>query len=269
MPLSTTDWEKINIAIETINTVSADEKMNRKNILVALRSLIYYDFGDFCYAVQQKDNSDISITNPVSLTKFPREFQIEYEFAYQHYYGQMDYTKWCLSSTESIAFRESDIISNEARLKTRFYNDFLAPRGLVHSMGCYIINEHYISTPCAIALYRDRSQPNFSKKDLQFLNILLPHIENRMAQQEKIDNPGSDKFNVDISARDLYLINKYGLTLREISVANEIVSGLSNADIAQHLNISIYTVKKHVSHILTKTETPNRIKLIHLLRDKP
>lgn len=266
MCFSAEEWEKINDAVKMINAVSLDEKAVRKNILRAIHSLIYYDFGDFCHAVHDEATNDTIITDPVSLTRYSREFQMEYEYAYQTHYGQMDYTKWCLNSSGSLAFRESDIIDNEVRLKSRFYNEFLKPRGLVHSMGCYIINEELVPTPGAIALYRDFAQANFTERDLDILNILLPHIENRMAQQSAHDLSVSSAATEEINARDLYLMNRYGFTRREIAVANELLSGASNAEIAGHLTISVHTVKKHVSHILQKAEVPNRIRLIQLLQ---
>lgn len=266
MFFSNEDWGKINTALKTINAVSLDEKTVRKNILKAIHSLIYYDFGDFCYAVHDDKTTDTVITDPVSLTRYSREFQIEYEYAYQTQYGQMDYTKWCLNSGGSLAFRESDIIDNEVRLQSRFYNEFLKPRGLIHSIGCYIINKDSIPVPGAIALYRDSAQVNFSERELDILTLLLPHIENRMAQQSAHDLSVSAKAADGIDAEALYLMNRYGLTRREIAVANEMLSGASNAEIARRLTISIHTVKKHVSHILQKTETPNRIRLMQLMQ---
>lgn len=267
MTLSTNDWEQINDSLKKINEISTDERQVRKNIMTAIRSAIYYDFGDFCYITREDDGLQVAITDPVSLSRFPREFQMDYEYEYQRYFGSMDYTKWYVNSSESLVFRESDFIDAETRQKAKYYKEFLEPRGLTYCMGCYIINDKFISTPSTVTLYRDSNQPDFSKRDLEVFNVLLPHIENRMSQLSfpGLGKSGSNKKSSGVDAVDIYLMNKYGLTRREIAVAKEVSLGHSNAEIAEHLEISVHTVKKHISHILQKTEVSSRTRLMKLL----
>lgn len=54
------------------------------------------------------------------------------------------------------------------------------------------------------------------------------------------------------------------LTEREREVMGSIARGLSNAEIAASLNMSVATVKTHVSHILTKTDARDRTQLVVL-----
>ena len=51
---------------------------------------------------------------------------------------------------------------------------------------------------------------------------------------------------------------KAALTERETEVLRLLAHGLSNKEIAQHLNIGEQTVKTHVSHILEKLAVPSR-----------
>jgi DNA-binding NarL/FixJ family response regulator len=53
----------------------------------------------------------------------------------------------------------------------------------------------------------------------------------------------------------------YGLTPREIEIVEAIASGDSNRDIANRLNISLQTVKHHLSSIFEKTGTSTRLEL--------
>lgn len=52
------------------------------------------------------------------------------------------------------------------------------------------------------------------------------------------------------------------LTPREQEVLNLVTSGLSNAEIGQHLHLSPRTVEKHVSSLLKKTDTTKRAELL-------
>ncbi|MGB0564100.1 MAG: helix-turn-helix domain-containing protein [Spirulinaceae cyanobacterium] len=52
------------------------------------------------------------------------------------------------------------------------------------------------------------------------------------------------------------------LSERELEIIELVAQGLTNQDIAQRLAISKRTVDNHVSHILTKTQTQNRVALV-------
>ena len=52
------------------------------------------------------------------------------------------------------------------------------------------------------------------------------------------------------------------LSEREIQVVELVASGLTNQEIAEKLEISKRTVDNHISNILTKTETDNRVALV-------
>jgi DNA-binding NarL/FixJ family response regulator len=52
------------------------------------------------------------------------------------------------------------------------------------------------------------------------------------------------------------------LSEREIEIVELVAAGLKNQDIAQRLEISKRTVDNHISNILTKTATENRVALV-------
>jgi len=53
-----------------------------------------------------------------------------------------------------------------------------------------------------------------------------------------------------------------GLTKRELDVLGLIARGLSNVEIAEHLHVSMATIKTHIGHLLAKTETRDRAQLV-------
>ena len=56
-------------------------------------------------------------------------------------------------------------------------------------------------------------------------------------------------------------IKKYDLTERELEVLRELTGNLTNDEIADHLHISPYTVKRHIENILAKTGYKSRVDL--------
>lgn len=52
-----------------------------------------------------------------------------------------------------------------------------------------------------------------------------------------------------------------GLTAREREVLELVAEGLSNTEIAERLHIGVTTVKTHITSLMTKTDSPNRVRL--------
>ena len=78
----------------------------------------------------------------------------------------------------------------------------------------------------------------------------------KVLANSKIDNNNKD------------LIQKYGISKREMEVINLICEGCSNKEIADRLFISVETVKDHNSRIYLKTEVKNRTQLAKLFLEK-
>ena len=57
------------------------------------------------------------------------------------------------------------------------------------------------------------------------------------------------------------------LTERELDVAREVGNGLSNAEIAARLHLSVPTVKAHVSRVFDKLQVTNRVQIAILVHD--
>ncbi|WP_299569896.1 response regulator transcription factor [uncultured Williamsia sp.] len=57
------------------------------------------------------------------------------------------------------------------------------------------------------------------------------------------------------------------LTAGELRVATALAQGLSNADIARELFVTVATVKSHISHILDKLNLTNRVQIALVVHD--
>lgn len=256
MQLNHEEWEKINKAILSFQ-VPLDETFLRKKILEAVKTVIPFDLGGFCYALA-RDRQEPKIVDYILVSRYPRQFLKEFQYMYDNKYGKHDYTKWLFGSKESIVCRESDIISGAAKEKTAFYIDFLKPRNLLYCMDCYIVKAEH--KPGILYFYRDNVLGDFTDKEVFILNILMPHIESRMLLRS-IDSGSEEKYD----RFAIYLKQTYNLTWREIEIAKMIKDGNTNKEISEALFIHTSTVKKHVTHILNKTDMDNRLKLMKLL----
>ena len=56
--------------------------------------------------------------------------------------------------------------------------------------------------------------------------------------------------------------NPVSLSERELQIIDLVAAGLTNQEIAEKLEISKRTVDNHISNILTKTATDNRVSLV-------
>jgi DNA-binding CsgD family transcriptional regulator len=90
----------------------------------------------------------------------------------------------------------------------------------------------------------DRSILTTNQRFLRALSILPFNISH-----EDLQNHSLSKQYKNIA---------YNLTPQEYSILKYLVEGLSNKEIANHLNISVSTVKIHVSNIIKKLHVTNR-----------
>ena len=253
MNLTDIEFDRVNELICKIY-LPGDSRAVRKQIMEVLNLLIPFDFGDFC-SVYVNENVGFEIVDPVYISRFGDSFQKDFECAYQDKYSSFDYTKWYINNEKSIAFIESELIDKAARVNTVFYKEFLEPRGLVYSLGCYLIARKTPEILGAIALYRNSRRPDFNGKDLEIMNILLPHMTQSMENSIQA-------IPAQITNLDLTLMNNYGLTRRETEIVRELKRGLTNEEIAAGLSLSANTVKRHLYNIYQKMDVSSRAKLI-------
>lgn len=89
--------------------------------------------------------------------------------------------------------------------------------------------------------------------------ILSPAVIRRLIEQ--VADPVDHERRITAAA----LLNR--ATGREREVASAVARGLSNAQIAVELAMSVPTVKAHVSRLLTKLDLDNRVQLALLVHE--
>ena len=70
------------------------------------------------------------------------------------------------------------------------------------------------------------------------------------AEKRQIFKTGNHKVYRTVTPQELR--DAYRITPREADVARHVANGLSNAEIARVLRVSVHTVRRHVEHVLLR-----------------
>lgn len=249
-------WEKINDIVATIYSAK-DAKTLRIIFLQKLMKIISFDFSDFNIGII-RNASNPCLVDPVVVSKFTEVFEKEFIYQYESIYAPMDYVKWLFLSSESLVYRESDLVDVETRKKSPFYLNYLKAFDLGNISGIVIASDG--SFVGAVTLYKKESNGDFSDTDIAILNKLLPHLQAKFDSEYEVIK----KNERSISS---LLKDQYNLTNREVEIIGFIYDGCSNKDIANALNIKPNTVKKHIYNLFYKLEIESRIQLLKFIRD--
>lgn len=181
------------------------------------------------------------------------------EASYDNYinsYFEKDYLKYMFEiSKHTVTYRDTDIMEEEHRKKTDFYREYLRPNHIPYGAGVVFFNERKIIG--IMNYFRDENLGDFSDKDMFVLDVLKDHLSHMLVRLIK-----KEEHIVIDKKRSLKKISmEMGLSGREEEVLEDILEGMSNAEIAEELSISLSTVKKHIYHIFTKFGVSTRTQL--------
>ncbi len=98
------------------------------------------------------------------------------------------------------------------------------------------------------------------KTSIQFRNhtLALQGFLMRGLSQNKMDTMVMVEIRLQKRIHPAHEKNQHALTPRETQVLQYIKTGLTNKEIANNLEIGLYTVKKHVQHIMNKMDIRTR-----------
>lgn len=149
------------------------------------------------------------------------------------------------------AVRVTDLMPQRELMRTEFFNDFLACDGLHWGVNLYAW-----SGECNIGdmrIWRDRRHGDFSRDDLDLLDLVRPALVAALQRSRGGDAPQPLLTQrIGLEAR---------LSARERDVAHLAASGLADKEIARRLGISPTTVRTHIDHAYRKLGINNRVAL--------
>lgn len=248
------ELEIVNEIIEMIYTTSNIKEL-RIQFLKKLALLIPFVFADFNIGLINLDHSP-KLIDPVIVSKFDENFEKRFIHLYETKFYKMDYVNWVFMTPDSLVYRESDLINEKIKKKSRFYQEYLQEFGLIYVAGIVIANNSKLLG--AVSLYKSEQGGDFSEKDLSILNLFVSHLKRRFESEDL-------KNNRKITTSSIKLKYEYQLTKREIEIMGLILYGYSNLEIEQRLKISVNTVKKHISNIFLKLGISGRPQLVRFI----
>ncbi len=247
------EWLRINDIVLIIHSTENIDAMC-KYFFEAAKLLIPYEKAMFYLLKEERDK--VKLCNPV-YTNVDADFAKEYETTFE----EAQYGKVAVNARQSMAYRDTDLMSEAVRVNTDAYQSFMLPHGIPYGGGIIIANKG--SLLAEITFFRTETQGNFTDKELYILDILKKHLEIRLFIQNNTDGETRGSLT---DHKSLKLIAS-GLTNREIEIVSLIAKGLNTSQISEQLSISVYTAKKHVNNIFRKLKINSRLQLIKLFSE--
>lgn len=242
----TNDWLVLNNIIYKIYTTDGEEAM-RQMFLEQLKMLLDFDSADFFIASRNKDEE---LERPVF-------YNCESDHARQ--YKQIDYSRGIMFSGKSMVYRETDIISDERRLKTDYYKNVYRLNNWHYSLQLIIARDKKFLG--VVTFYRVIGKDNFQYDDIFVLDMLKDHLSYRMHQDYVKEGRREEKLTIKET------VAKYQLTKREETILGFLMEGADNIQICDELVISLNTLKKHILNIYRKLGIRNRVQLFKMVRE--
>jgi DNA-binding CsgD family transcriptional regulator len=137
--------------------------------------------------------------------------------------------------------------------ENRLYADFLGDYGFVDVID--LLFWHEGAAVAGLGLLKRPSDPPVSQTEIETAFALQRFVEHTLRHHSRIVRQRQRRA----------LAQDFQLTGREADVAELTAQGLTNAEIADRLEISLPTVKTHLLRILAKTGSANRTRLTAML----
>lgn len=244
--METNDWIMLNNIIYKIYTTENFDDM-RYEILDQLKMVLDFDSADFYMASREEGKL---LCGPVT-------YNCDMDLS--EMYEDLDYSRGIVASGKMLIYRETDIISDEARVQTDYYQKVYKPNNWHYALQMVIArNKKFLG---AITFYRTIGKENFLYDDIFVLDMLKDHLAYRLEQFYKSEEAGMDKITVTEA------VVKYDLTKREHMILKQLMSGKDHAQICEELVISSNTLKKHILNIYRKMGIKNRVQLFKMVKE--
>lgn len=229
----------------------------RLEVLKLLKYAVPFDTANF-FLVQAEDETNYTLTDLVNVNSLKNPDIDAVLKKYMTTCFDIDNTHWLCTTKKSIAYRSTDFLSEEALENTEYYKEMFVPYDL--HFGAQIVCAHEGVCLGLLTLFRSKDLPNFSDKEIFFLDSLKDHLSVRLYEAH---TAGTCAGGTPIS----WFEDTYSLTHREREILELLFEGLENEKIAEKLCISENTLRRHIYNLYGKLRIQHRWQL-HFLTNK-
>ena len=205
------------------------------------------------------DSASFYLTAPGDVNTLERPVGLGYSLedmnAYLTKFKDMDYSEGLMFTGKNIAYRESDIVPEEIRRDSAYYKAVYDVQGWHYSLHlniCY--QEKFLGI---LSFFRKKGKEDFVYDDIFVLDMIKDHLAFRLEQE--MEKAKSKRLSVKECSE------KYMLSSRESLVLEELIHDASAEEIADKLQISVSTFRKHCNHIYKKLGVSQRIQLYDMV----
>ncbi len=229
----------LNNIIYKIHT-NGDFSAMRREFLEQMKMVLEFDSGEF-HLAQEKDStalsSKIAYNCPTDVAKT---------------YEELDYSQGILGTGRSMVYRESDIMPEDKRIETTYYQKVYKPNGWHYALQLILGRKGQFLG--VVTFYRQKGKSDFEYGDIFLLELMKDHLSHRIYMEQHQKDP--DKLTVDEAT------STFGLTKRERQILELLLAHQDNQAICQQCVISNNTLKKHILNLYRKVQVNSRLQLL-------
>lgn len=151
----------------------------------------------------------------------------------------------------------TDVMPQDALMKTEFFNDFLAKDGLHYGVNLYAYDGG--NNIGDMRIWRDKKRENFDDTTLFVLSIIQPAFTSALLRTRA-------RHHAIVTATAMPTAPAIQLlSPRELAIARCVCRGITDKEIAQEIGIEFSTVRTHLKRIFNKLDVRSRTQLMLLM----
>lgn len=251
--LSAAQWQRLDPVLLKLHS-ERDLHRLQDWFLCSLEELMPHErsFFDLCAPRQGR----LFFFDPVSRNMTRQELE-----AYYQEYQYSDYVAWSFAGDRPTVYRDSQMISPDAREASAIYRQWMQPMGVYYSMGCTVMGKDHLVG--SVTLFRSREHGDFTEQEQAMLEVLNRHLSAHLT----LLWPGGPAPAGGAGVGRL--AERCRLSPRESEIAALICAGSTNQAVGRALFISENTVKKHLLSIYRKLGISSRTQLLRMAYGQP
>ena len=178
--LETNDWMILNSIIYKIYTTE-DADIMREQFLEQMKMVLDFDSADFFLADSQESRH---LVRPVT-------YNCDDE---SPMYDEMNADRGIVYSGKSLVYRETDMISDEKRVQTEYYQKVYRPNNWHYAIQMILgRNKEFLGV---VTFYRTIGKDNFQYDDIFILDMLKDHLAFRLYKDGQQKDERAEKLTI-------------------------------------------------------------------------